>query len=85
MEVRSIYATSEANRGHRQHGRHVGTSSLHWLAVVALVICQFTIIPMLVMIAADTHLPVDHRTPSELGPSITNMTTIFESIQPPKP
>ena len=63
---------------HRRHVRIRDVLTIHWVAVVLLVIGQFTVIPMLSMITADTLRQVSHPVRSDDGPASLNSTTIFK-------
>lgn len=78
MEVRSAFTMPRTLEEHRSHVRIHDALILHWVAVVILVISQFTVIPMLAIIAADTHGPVSHTVSLNGGPSTLNTTTAFK-------
>lgn len=78
MEIRLAYTMPRMLEEHRGHIRVHDGLILHWSAVVILVISQFTVIPMLAIIAADTHRPVIHTVSSNDGAAGFNTTTIFK-------
>jgi len=78
MEIRSVYTMPRMQEKHRRQVRIRDALVIHWVAVVLLVIGQFTVIPMLAMIAADTHRPVSHPVRSGDGPASWNTTTVFK-------
>lgn len=53
---------------------------IHWVAVGLLVISQFTVIPMMAMITADTHRSVVLTVSSNDGPADFNTTTAFKGL-----
>jgi hypothetical protein len=80
MEIRSVYAMPRALAEYRGHVRIHDARIIHWVAVVILVISQFTLIPMLAIITADTHRSVSHSVRSDVGPAGSNITTIFKDL-----
>lgn len=78
MEIRSACTMPRTLEEHRWHVRSHDALILHWVAVVILVIGQFTVIPMLAIIAADTHRPMSHAVSSNGGHSGVNTTTAFK-------
>jgi hypothetical protein len=85
MEIRSVYTTQPKQE---RHGRNAGSYSApiaHWLAVFLLVVCQFTVIPMVVMMAADTHSPRNHSVYLGEGSTTANRTTVFKDMPSPTP
>ena len=76
MFVLSHYSAGHLAERHRHPGRGLWK---HWVAVVALVILQFTIIPMVAMIAADTNARVtDVRTHDHKSDAI-HRTVVFKT------
>ena len=80
MEIRSVYAMPRTLAEHRGHVRIHDALIIHWVAVVILVISQFTVIPMLAIIAADTHRSISHSVSSDVGPAGSNTTTVFKDL-----
>jgi hypothetical protein len=78
MEIQSVYTRPRMQEKHRGHVRVHHGLILHWSAVVILVISQFTVIPMLAIIAADTHRPAIHAVSLGDGAAGFNTTTIFK-------
>ena len=79
MEIRSVYAMPRMLAEHRGHVRIHDALIIHWVAVVILVIGQFTVIPMLAIIAAD----IIGRSATPLlrcRPSGSNTTTVFKDL-----
>jgi ABC-type sulfate transport system permease component len=65
---------------HRHHGR--GRRS-HWIAVAVLVVLQFTLLPMLAMIAADTTSKIGDIWRQEHNSSAINRTVVFKTTGAP--
>lgn len=78
MEIRLAHTMPRMLEEHRGHVRIHDGFILHWAAVVILVISQFTVIPMLAIMAADTHRPAIHAVGSNGGAAGFNTTTIFK-------
>ena len=78
MEIRSVYTMPRMRETHRRNVRIRDALVIHWMAVLLLVIGQFTVIPMLAMIAADTHRPVSYSVRSDDGYAGWNTTTVFK-------
>ena len=76
MYVRSPGSAGDLAEGHRRPGRG---RWIHWVAVATLVVLQFTVIPMLAMIAADTNARVaDLRTHDHKSDAI-HRTVVFKT------
>ena len=78
MEIRAVYAGPRIQQEHRGHSRLHDALVIHWVAVFILVISQFTVIPMIAMITADTHRSVIHTVSSNEGHAGSNTTTAFK-------
>lgn len=79
MEIRSAYTIPRMPEERRGHIRIHDATIMHWVAVVILVIGQFTVIPMLSIIAADSHRPPIQVISSNDGHSDANTTTAFKT------
>ena len=84
MEIRLVYTMPRMQEKHLQCAATDHDPILHGLAVIILVICQFTVIPMVVMIAADVP-PVVVAARSDIGPAKLNTTTVFKGTLALKP
>lgn len=78
MEIRLAHTMPGMLEEHRGHARVHDGLILHWSAVVILVISQFTVLPLLAIIAADTHRPVIYTVSSSDGALGFNTTTVFK-------
>ena len=78
MEIRSVYAGPRIQQEHLGHSRIHDALIIHWVAVFILVISQFTVIPMIAMITADTHRSVILTFSSNDGPAGFITTTAFK-------
>ena len=85
MEIRSVYTTQPKQDRHGRHAPIHKSPIAHWLAVALLVVCPFTVIPMVVMMAADTLSTRDHSVHLGEGPSTANTTTVFKDMPIPTP
>ena len=88
MEIRSVYTMQPRQDRHGRHGRHAPiyvSPITHWLAVALLVVCQFTVIPMVVMMATDTLSTRDHSVHLDGGATTANTTTVFKDMPIPTP
>ena len=85
MEIRSVYTTqSKLDRPGRHAPIHKSPIA-HWLAVALLVVCQFTVIPMVVMMASDTLSTRNHAVILGEGATTANTTTVFKDVPIPTP
>ena len=80
MEIRSVYSVPRMQQEHRGHARPHDALIIHWVAVVILVISQFTVIPMLAIIAADSHRSINHSVRLGAGLAGSNTTTVFKDL-----
>lgn len=78
MEIRLVYAIPRTPIEHRGHVRIHEALVIHWVAVALLVISQFTVIPMLAILAVDSHKPVSHTVSSNSFHAGSNTTTAFK-------
>ena len=78
MELPSVHTMPRMQRKHRGHVRMHHPMVIHWVAVGILVISQFTVIPMMAMITADTHRSVVLTVSSNDDPADFNTTTAFK-------
>ncbi len=77
METRLVYAMPRVLIEHRGRARLFDALVMHWIAVLILVIGQFTVFPMLAIIAADTHGQARHAID---GLAISNTTIAFKDL-----
>lgn len=85
MEIRSACALPRVQQAHRERARLRCPLIIHWTAVAILVISQFTVIPMLTIIAADVQRPKGQSILLDRGAMESNSTTVFEKFAPLNP
>ena len=85
MEIRSVYTTQPKQDRHVRPAPIRKSPIAHWLAVALLVVCQFTVIPMVVMMASDTLSTRNHAVILGEGATTANTTTVFKDVPTPMP
>ena len=80
MEVGSVYGAPRIQQEHCGHARIHDALIIHWVAVAILVISQFTIIPLLVILIADTHQASGLSVRSDVALTGTNITIVFKDL-----